>query len=90
MLAVKSPTSLHICTDSLELRHSNGMSCAGSTGDVCIFPLNSECCGESVPATTANLRNHQCAVSMRQKCSQYVVIKFLNKTYASLPSKKEW
>ena len=54
----------------------------------CNAYVNSECCGESAPATTALLCNHQCVVSMRQKCFQCVVIKFLNKTFASLPKKK--
>ena len=31
---------------------------------------------------------HQCAASMRQKCSQCVVLKFLNKRLASPPRKK--
>ena len=36
----------------------------------------------------AHLGNHQCVVSMRQKCSLCVVIKFLNKTLASFSKKK--
>ena len=43
---------------------------------------------EAAPETIAHLGNHQCVVSMRQKCSQCVVIIFLNKTFASLPRKK--
>ena len=50
--------------------------------------VNRECCDESAPATTVHLCNHQCVVSMRLKCSQCVVIRFLNKTFASLPRKK--
>ena len=61
----------------LSLRHSTEISCAGSNGDLCTVYTNSECCGEAAPATMAHLGNHQCVVSMRQKCSQCVVIKFL-------------
>ena len=55
---------------------------------LCNIYVNSEWCGESAPATTGLLCNHRCVVPMRQKCSQCVVIKFLNKTFASLPRKK--
>ena len=51
----------------LSLRHSIEISCAGWNGDFCNVYVNSECCGESAPATTALLCNHQCVVSMRQK-----------------------
>ena len=70
------------------LRPGNEISCAGSNHDLCTVYKNSECCGEAAPATMAHLGNHLCVVSMRQKCSQCVVIKFLNKTLASLPRKK--
>ena len=70
------------------LRPCTEISCAGSNNDLCTVYKNSECCGEAAPATMAHLGNHQCVVSMRQKCSQCVVIKFLNKTLASLPRKK--
>ena len=81
MLAAKALASLHICTGSFEPRHSNEISCAGPNGDLCIVYVNSECYGESAPATTAHLCNRQCVVSMRQKYSQYVVIKFLTGVY---------
>ena len=64
------------------------MSCAGSNNDLCTVYKNSECCGEAAPATIAHLGNHQCVVSMRKKCCQCVVIKFLNKTLANSPRKK--
>ena len=72
----------------LSLRPGTEISSAGSNNDLCTVYKNSECCGEAAPATMAHLGNHQCVVSMRQKCSQCVVIKFLNKTFASLPRKK--
>ena len=59
----------------LRLRHSTEISCAGSTCDLCTVYMDSEGCGESALANTAYLCNHQCVVSMRHKCSQYVVIK---------------
>ena len=80
-----------VCTFAqahLSLRHSTEISCADSKSDLCAVYKNSECCGEAVPATMAHLGNHQCVVSVHQKCSQCVVIKFLNKTFASLPRKK--
>ena len=40
--------------------------------------VNNEWSGESAPATTGLMCNQQCVVSMRQKCSQCIVIKFLN------------
>ena len=82
---------LGVCTFAqarLSLRHSIEISCAGWNGDFCNVYVNSECCGESALATTSLLCNHQCVVSMRQKCSQCVVIKFLNKTFTSFPRKK--
>ena len=82
---------LGVCTFAqarLNLRHSIEISCAGCNGDFCNVYVNSECCGESAPATATLLCNHQCVVSMLLKCSQCVVIKFLNKTFASLPRKK--
>ena len=72
----------------MSLRPGTEMLCAGSNNDLCTVYKYSECCGEATPATMAHLVNHQCVVSMRQKCSQCVVIKFLNKTLASLPRKK--
>ena len=80
-----------VCTFAqarLSLRHSTEIPCAGSNGDFCTVYKNSECCGEAAPATKVHLGNHHCVVSMRQKCSQCVEIKFLNKTLASLPRKK--
>ena len=65
------------------------IACAGSNNDLCTVYKNSECCGEAAPATMAHLGNDQCVVSMRQKCSKCVVIKFLNKTFACLPRKKD-
>ena len=72
----------------LSLRPGTEISCAGSNNDLCTVYKNSECCVKAAPAIMAHLGNHQCVVSMRQKCSQCVVIKFLNKTLASLPRKK--
>ena len=71
-----------VCTFAqaqLSLRHSTEKSCADSNRDLCAVYKNSECCCEAVPATMAHLSNHQCVVSMRQKCSQCVVIKLFNK-----------
>ena len=51
----------------MSLRPGTDISCAGSNTDLCTVYENSECCGESVPATTGILCNHQCVVSMRQK-----------------------
>ena len=48
----------------------------------------SKCCSESSPATKAHLCNHKFVVPVRQKSSQSVVIKFLNKIFASLPRTK--
>ena len=82
---------LRVCTFAqahLSLRPGTEISCAGSNNDLCIVYKNSECCGEAAPVTIAHLGNHHCVVSMRQKCSQCVVIKFPNKTLASLPRKK--
>ena len=70
------------------LRPVTEISCAGSNNDLYTVYKNSECCCDAAPATMAHLGNHQCVVSMRQKCSQCFVIKFLNKTLASLPRKK--
>ena len=61
---------LGVCTNSqarLSLRHSIEISCAGLNGDICNVYVISECCGESAPATTSLLCNHQRVVSMRQK-----------------------
>ena len=80
-----------VCTFAqayLSLRHRTEISFADSNSDLCTVYKNIEFCGEAVPATMAHLGNHQCVVSMRQKCSQCVVIKFLNKTLASLPGKE--
>ena len=80
-----------VCTFAqarLRLCPGTDISCAGSNNDLCTVYMNSECCGEAAPATMAHLGDGQCVVSMRKKCSQCVVIKFLNKTLASLPRKK--
>ena len=77
---------LGVCTFAqarLSLRHSIEIPYAGWNGDFRNVYVNSECCGESALATTSLLCNHQCVVSMRQKSSQCVAIKFLNKTFAS-------
>ena len=89
--AEKALASLYFCTGSPESssRYFVTISCAGSNGDLCTVYMNRECSGGAAPATMAHLGNHQCVVSMRQKCSQYVVIKFLNKTLATLPRKKK-
>ena len=82
---------LRVCTFAhahLSLRPGTDIPCAGSNNDLCTVYKNSECCGEASPATMAHLGDHQCVVSMRQKSSHCVVIKFLNKTSASLPRKK--
>ena len=71
-----------------EPRHSIEISCAGSNGDLCTVHVNREYCGESAPASAAPLCNYQCVDLMRQKCSQCVVIKFLNNTFASIPRKR--
>ena len=73
---------------NLSLRPGTEISCAGSNNDLCTVYKNSECYGEAAPATMAHIGSHQCVVSMRQKCSQCVVIRFLNKTLASLARKK--
>ena len=67
--------------------HNNGITYAGSNVDLITAHANSECCGESVPATMTHLINHQCVVSMLQKCSQCVIITIPKKTFASLPRK---
>ena len=51
----------------LSLLHSIEISCADWNGDFCNVYVNSEWCGESAPATTGLLCNHQCVVSMCQK-----------------------
>ena len=59
-----------VCTFAqahLSLRHSTEISCADSKSDLCAVYKNSEFCGDAVPATMAQLGNHQCVVSMRQK-----------------------
>ena len=61
---------LGVCTFAqarLSLLYSIEISCAGWNGDFRNVYVNSECCGESAPATTGILCNHQCVVSMRQK-----------------------
>ena len=71
-----------VCTFAqahLSLRPGTEILCAGSNNDLYTVYKNSECCGDAAPATMAHLGNHQCVVSMRQKCPQCVVIKFLNK-----------
>ena len=80
-----------VCTFAqahLNLRPGTEISCAGSNNYLYTVYKNSGCCGEAAPATMAHLGNHQCLVSKRKKGSQCVVIKFLNKTLASLPRKK--
>ena len=81
-----------VCTFAqarLSLCPGTDIPCAGSNNDLCTVYKNSECCGEASPATMAHLGDHQCVVSMRKKKSSHcVVIKFLNKTSASLPRKK--
>ena len=72
----------------LSLRPGTEISCADSNNDLYTVYKNSECCGDAATAAMAHLGNHQCVVSMRKKCSQCVVIKFLNITLASLPRKK--
>ena len=82
---------LRVCTFAqahLSFRLGTEISCAGSNNDLCTDYKNSECCGEAAPATRAHLGNNQCVVSMRQKRSQCIVIKFLDETLASLPRKK--
>ena len=88
---------LLVCTFAqahLSLRHGNEISCTGSNGDLCTVYKNSECCDGAAPATLAHLGNNQCVVTMRQKIlpvhlivNKVIVIKFLNKTLASLPIK---
>ena len=61
---------LGVCTFAqarLSLLYSIEISCAGLNCDFCNVYVNSEWCGESAPATTGLLCNHQCVVSMRQK-----------------------
>ena len=61
---------LWVCTFAqarLSLLYSIEIPCAGLNGEFCNVYVNSECCGESAPATTGLLCNHQCVVSMRQK-----------------------
>ena len=77
-----------VCTfaqDHLSLHPDIEISCAGSNNDLCTVYKNSECCGEAAPATMVTISAlYQCV----KKCSQCVVIKFLNKALASLPRKK--
>ena len=69
----------------LSLRPGSEISYAGSNNDLCTVYKNSECCGEAAPATVATISTlYQCV----KKCSQCVIIKFFNKTLASLPRKK--
>ena len=59
---------LGVCTFAqarLSLLYSIEISCAGWNGDFCNVYVISEWCGESAPATTGILCNHQCVVSMR-------------------------
>ena len=59
-----------VCTFAqahLTLRPCTEISCAGSNNDLCTVYKNSECCGQTAPATMAHLGNDQCVVSMRQK-----------------------
>ena len=61
---------LRVCTFAqarLSLLHSIEISCAGWNGDFYNVYVNSEWCGESAPATTGLLCNHQCVVSMLWK-----------------------
>ena len=60
-----------VCTFAqvhLSIRPGTEISCAGSNNDLCTVYRTSECCGEAAPSTMAHLGNHQCVVSMRQKC----------------------
>ena len=76
---------LGVCTFAqarLSLLYSIEISCAGWNGDFRNVYVNSEWCGESAPATTGILCNHQCVVSMRQKmlpvrCNKNFSIKHL-------------
>ena len=82
---------LRVCTFAvahLSLRPGTEMSCAGSNNDLCTVYKNSDCCGEAAPATMAHLGTISALYQCVKKCSQCVVIKFLNKTLASLPRKK--
>ena len=90
MLAAKALGSLHVCKGSPEpsSQYRNIM-CRLKWRFLSSY-VNSEWCGESAPATTGLLCNNQCVVPMRQKCSQCCVIKFLNKTFASLPRMKKY
>ena len=63
----------------LSPHHITETSCAGSNGDLCTGYVSSEGCCESAPATRAHMCNHLSVVSMRQKCPQCLVIKFLLK-----------
>ena len=61
---------LGVCTFAqtrLSLLYSIEISCDGWNGDFCNVYVISEWCGESAPATTGILCNHQCVVAMRQK-----------------------
>ena len=89
MLAVKALASVQICTGSPEPCHSTIISRAGSNGDLCTVYVRSERCRESASATTSHLCNHLCVVSMRQKCSKWVVMNFLNKAFARLSRIKD-
>ena len=51
--AAKALASLTFAQARLSLCHSIEISCAGWNGDFCNVYVNSECCGESAPATTA-------------------------------------
>ena len=75
---MKALASLHICTGSPETRHSNEISCAGSTGNLCIVYVNTVVSLHQQPRhICSTIRALQkCA----KQCSQCVVIKFLNKT----------
>ena len=67
MLAAKALGSRTFAQAHLSLLLSIEISYAGSNNDLCNVYVNRECCGESAPATTGLLCNHQCVVSMRQK-----------------------
>ena len=83
---------LGVCTFAqarLSLCHSTEISCAGSNGDLCTVYVNSKCCGESAPVPLRICSTISASYQCFKKCLQCVVIKFLNKTFASLPRSKQ-
>ena len=59
------------------------ISCADSNSDLCIVYVSSKICGEFAQVITSTS-----VQPLYQECSQCVVIKFLDKTFASLARKK--